>query len=148
MRSNASRLVYAISKTTRIERSRGVLQVYTPVKHQQNASAGVGMGRLDGKVALITGAARGQGAAEAVAFAAEGASVVMTDVLDDDGKAVAAEIGAAARYLHHDVTDEAAWQSAVALAISEFGRLDILVNNAGISVPPKPIVDVPVADYR
>ena len=106
------------------------------------------MGRLDGKVALITGAARGQGAAEAVAFAAEGASVVMTDVLDDDGKAVAAEIGAAARYLHHDVTDEAAWQSAVALAIGEFGRLDILVNNAGISVPPKPIVDVPVADYR
>ena len=106
------------------------------------------MGRLDGKVALVTGAARGQGAAEARAFAAEGASVVLTDVLDDDGHAVAGEIGAAARYQHHDVTDEAAWQSAVALAISVFGRLDILVNNAGISLPPKPIIDVPVADYR
>ena len=109
---------------------------------------GVGMGRLDGKVALVTGAARGQGAAEAEAFAVEGASVVLTDVLDDEGESVAAAIGAAARYQHHDVTDEAAWQSAVALAVSEFGRLDILVNNAGISVPPAPIIDVPVADYR
>jgi 3alpha(or 20beta)-hydroxysteroid dehydrogenase len=106
------------------------------------------MGRLDGKVALVTGAARGQGAAEARAFAAEGASVVLSDVLDDDGQAVAGEIGRAARYQHHDVTDEAAWQSAVALAVGEFGRLDILVNNAGISLPPKPIIDVPVADYR
>jgi 3alpha(or 20beta)-hydroxysteroid dehydrogenase len=106
------------------------------------------MGRLDGKVALVTGAARGQGAAEAVAFAAEGASVVLTDVLDDEGRAVAAEIGATARYEHHDVTDEDAWQRAVSMAVSEFGRLDILVNNAGISVPPRPIVEVPVADYR
>ena len=106
------------------------------------------MGRLEGKVALVTGAARGQGAAEAEAFAAEGASVVLTDVLDDEGTAVAEAIGAAARYEHHDVTDEAAWQRAVALAVSEFGRLDILVNNAGISVPPAPIIDVPVADYR
>ena len=106
------------------------------------------MGRLDGKVALVTGAARGQGAAEAEAFAAEGASVVLTDVLDDEGMAVATAIGPAARYQHHDVTDEAAWQRAVALAVSEFGHLDILVNNAGISVPPAPIVDVPVADYR
>jgi 3alpha(or 20beta)-hydroxysteroid dehydrogenase len=106
------------------------------------------MGRLEGKVALVTGAARGQGAAEARAFAAEGASVVLTDVLDDHGQAVAGEIGAAARYQHHDVTDEAAWQSAVALAVAAFGRLDILVNNAGISLPPKPIIDVPVADYR
>jgi len=106
------------------------------------------MGRLEGKVALVTGAARGQGAAEARAFAAEGASVVLTDVLDDHGQAVAGEIGAAARYQHHDVTDEAAWQSAVSLAVATFGRLDILVNNAGISLPPKPIIDVPVADYR
>jgi len=72
----------------------------------------------------------------------------VTDVLDDDGHAVAAEIGATARYQHHDVTDEDAWQRAVALAVTEFGRLDILVNNAGISLPPKPIIEVPVADYR
>src|SRR4029079_10051942 len=109
---------------------------------------GWGMGRLDGKVALITGAARGQGAAEARVFAAEGASVVLTDVLDDDGYAVAAEIGATARYQHHDVTDEDAWQRAVALAVTEFGRLDILVNNAGISLPPKPIIEGPVAASR
>jgi 3alpha(or 20beta)-hydroxysteroid dehydrogenase len=72
----------------------------------------------------------------------------LTDVLDEEGTAVAAAIGAAARYQHHDVTDEAAWRRAVAFAVSEFGQLDILVNNAGISVPPAPIVEVPVADYR
>jgi 3alpha(or 20beta)-hydroxysteroid dehydrogenase len=106
------------------------------------------MGRLEGKVALVTGAARGQGAAEAVAFAAEGAQVVLTDVLDEEGRVVAKEIGAAARYEHLDVTDEDEWQQAVARAVAEFGRLDILVNNAGISVPPRPIIENPVTDYR
>jgi 3alpha(or 20beta)-hydroxysteroid dehydrogenase len=88
--------------------------------------------RLEGKVALITGAARGQGEAEARLFAAEGASVVLGDVLDADGEAVAKDIGDAAVYTHLDVTDEEQWQSAVALAEERFGPLGVLVNNAGI----------------
>jgi 3alpha(or 20beta)-hydroxysteroid dehydrogenase len=90
------------------------------------------MGRLDGKVAIITGAARGQGEAEARLFAAEGAKVVLADVLDDQGEAVAAEIGDAAMYTHLDVTDEAQWQAAVELAEQRFGPVTVLVNNAGV----------------
>src|SRR5688572_7751243 len=89
-------------------------------------------GRLDGKVALITGGARGQGAAEARLFAAEGAKVVIGDVLDDDGEVLAKEIGEAAAYHHHDVTDETQWSDIVATTTATFGRLDVLVNNAGI----------------
>ena len=88
--------------------------------------------RLDGKVALITGAARGQGEAEARLFVAEGARVVLGDVRDELGEKVAASLGEAARYVPLDVTREDPWQRAVALAESEFGRLDVLVNNAGI----------------
>jgi len=88
--------------------------------------------RLDGKVALITGAARGQGEAEARLFVAEGARVVLGDVRDELGEKVAASLGAAARYVRLDVSQEALWQRAVALAESEYGRLDVLVNNAGI----------------
>jgi 3alpha(or 20beta)-hydroxysteroid dehydrogenase len=91
------------------------------------------MARLDGKVALITGGARGQGAAEARLFAADGAKVVVTDLLDDEGKAVARETGG--RFMHHDVTDEAHWAAVVAETVQEHGRLDILVNNAGIGSP-------------
>ncbi|MBB84022.1 MAG: 3-alpha-hydroxysteroid dehydrogenase [Deltaproteobacteria bacterium] len=90
------------------------------------------MGRLDGKVALISGGARGQGEAEARLFASEGARVVLADVLDDAGKKVAAEIGDAARYVHLDVTREDQWQAAAAQAVSEFGSLTVLINNAGI----------------
>ncbi|HET6774063.1 MAG TPA: glucose 1-dehydrogenase [Acidimicrobiales bacterium] len=90
------------------------------------------MGRLDGKVAMITGGARGQGAAEGRLFAAEGARVVLADVLDDEGRAVADEIGDAARYVHLDVTDEARWQAAVEAAEAAFGPVTVLVNNAGI----------------
>ena len=90
------------------------------------------MGRLDGKVALISGGARGQGAAEARLFAAEGARVVLADVLDDEGAATAAEIGDAARFVHLDVTDESQWQAAVAAAEEAFGPVTVLVNNAGI----------------
>lgn len=88
-------------------------------------------GRLDGKVAIITGAARGQGAAEARLFAAEGARVVLADVLDDEGQAVAAEIGDAARYVHLDVSSEGDWDAAIAAA-EAMGPLTTLVNNAGI----------------
>ena len=88
--------------------------------------------RLDGKVALITGAARGQGEAEARLFTEAGACVVLADVLDELGEAVAADIGDSARYVHHDVRDEASWAQAVGVATDTFGRLDVLVNNAGI----------------
>ena len=90
------------------------------------------MGRLDGKVALITGAARGQGAAEARLFVAEGASVMLGDVLDADGEIVAKELGASAVYRHHDVTSENDWAAIVADTKSQFGRIDVLVNNAGV----------------
>ncbi|MCU1378151.1 MAG: 3-oxoacyl-[acyl-carrier protein] reductase [Acidimicrobiales bacterium] len=88
--------------------------------------------RLDGKVALITGGARGQGAAEARLFVREGAKVLVTDVLDAEGDALAAELGDVGRYRHHDVTSADDWASAVDEAISTFGSLDVLVNNAGI----------------
>ena len=90
------------------------------------------MGRLDGKVILISGAARGQGAAEAVLFAKEGAKVVLADVLDDLGRGVAGEIGGAAIYQHLDVTSESDWAAAVDQATTRFGKLDVLINNAGI----------------
>jgi 3alpha(or 20beta)-hydroxysteroid dehydrogenase len=89
------------------------------------------LGRLDGKVALITGAARGQGAAGARALVAEGARAVLSDVLEE-GVAVAGELGTAATFLRHDVANEADWAAAVALAVERFGRLDVLVNNAGL----------------
>jgi len=88
------------------------------------------MGRLDDKVAIITGGARGQGAAEGELFAREGARVVLTDILDEIGEKQATAIGG--QFLHHDVTDEAAWQQVVDSVIKSHGRVDVLVNNAGI----------------
>ncbi|WP_019811848.1 glucose 1-dehydrogenase [Saccharomonospora halophila] len=90
------------------------------------------MGRLSGKVALITGAARGQGAAAARRFVDEGARVMLTDVTDDEGRNVAAALGDAAGYEHLDVTDEGQWSAVVARTVSAFGSLDVLVNNAGL----------------
>lgn len=90
------------------------------------------MGRLDGKVAIVTGAARGTGATTARLFAQEGARVVLADVQDDLGRSVANEIGPSALYLHLDVTSEPDWQSAVAETLARFGRLDVLVNNAAV----------------
>ena len=92
--------------------------------------------RLQGKVAIITGGARGQGEAEARMFAREGAKVVFGDVLDDEGRQVETEIAAAggeAVYVRLDVTDEDSWREAVGTAVSRFGKVDILVNNAGIA---------------
>ncbi len=90
------------------------------------------MGRLDGKVAIITGGARGQGEAEVRLFAAEGAKVVVTDVLVDEGQAVADSLGDSAVFLRQDVSREDDWEAAINLATERFGGLDVLVNNAGI----------------
>jgi 3alpha(or 20beta)-hydroxysteroid dehydrogenase len=90
--------------------------------------------RLAGKVALITGSARGQGEAEARRFVAEGARVMVTDVDDELGSALADQLGEGAAYHHLDVTDPSAWARAVDATVTRWGRLDVLVNNAGIGV--------------
>ncbi|MFG2140021.1 glucose 1-dehydrogenase [Streptomyces sp. NPDC048650] len=88
--------------------------------------------RLDGKVAVVTGAGRGQGAAEARLFAEAGARVVLTDVREEEGRAVADGLGEAAVFVRHDVTDAEGWAAVAGTALSSFGRLDILVNNAAL----------------
>ena len=90
------------------------------------------MGRVDGKVVLLSGGARNIGGASARMLVAEGAKVVVGDLLDEEGKSLADDLGDAARYVHLDVTSEEDWAGAVALTVAEFGRLDVLVNNAGI----------------
>jgi len=100
------------------------------------------MGKLDGKVALISGGARGQGAVEAETFVREGAKVVFGDVRDAEGEKIEAAIQAAggqAIYVHLDVTREIDWQAAVEAAVERYGKLDILINNAGIVIPRVPI---------
>jgi cyclopentanol dehydrogenase len=94
------------------------------------------MGRLDGKVILISGGARGQGALETELFIAEGAKVVFGDILDDEGRSVEQRItesGGEAVYTHLDVTRDSDWEEAVHVAVGRFGKLDVLVNNAGIA---------------
>ena len=91
--------------------------------------------RLEGKVALISGGARGMGAAEARLFASEGAKVVIGDLLEDEGRRTEAQLneaGGECLFLRLDVTSESNWRDAVATTVARFGRLDILVNNAGI----------------
>jgi 3alpha(or 20beta)-hydroxysteroid dehydrogenase len=90
------------------------------------------MGRVLGKVALISGGARNIGGASARMLVAEGAKVVIGDLLDDEGAALAEELGDAARYVHLDVTSEEDWRNAVEFTVAEFGKLDVLFNNAGI----------------
>ena len=93
------------------------------------------MGRLDGKVAIISGGAKGQGAEEARLFAQEGAKVIIGDILDREGMQIESEIaeqGGEAKFVHLDVSSEEDWSRTVDLSMSEYGRLDILVNNAGI----------------
>ena len=105
--------------------------------------------RLEGKVAFISGGAQGMGAAEARLFAAEGAMVAIGDVLEEEGRRVAAQIGEAggkAIFLALDVTSESQWQDAIASTVAEFGKLDILVNNAGI-VGHGTVENTTVADW-
>ena len=109
------------------------------------------MGRLDGKVALISGGARGQGAAEVNLFAQEGAQVAFGDILDEEGRKVEEqirELGGEATYLHLDVTQEGDWRRVVELVESKYGKLDILVNNAGISLGTRSIEEITVEDWE
>ena len=92
--------------------------------------------RLEGKVAIISGASGGMGAEEARLFAREGAKVVIADIIDDDGEAVARQIedsGDEAIYVHTDVTSAESWDALVQATLNKYGKIDILVNNAGIS---------------
>src|SRR4051812_4536136 len=90
------------------------------------------MGRLDGKVAIVTGGAMGQGAGIVRAYVAEGARVVVADVAKEQGQALADELGPAAHFADHDVSDPAAWATLVADANERFGPVNVLANNAGI----------------
>ena len=103
--------------------------------------------RLAGKVALVSGGSRGMGAATVRQFHAEGASVVAADVLDDDGKALADELGDRVRFVHLDVTSEEQWQAAVEQTEREFGKLNVLVNNAGI-LKFNAVADTPLDEFR
>ena len=108
------------------------------------------MGKLDRKVALISGGARGMGAATAKKFAREGAKVILGDIRDADGTKVKETIsseGGEAVYVHLDVTDESDWRNAVATAITRYGGLHILINNAGIGIPRVPIDQLAVEDW-
>ena len=102
------------------------------------------MGKLEGNIAIITGGARGQGAAEGKLFAAEGATVILTDVLDDIGEQTAGQLSV--EYLHHDVTSEAGWAEVVRDVVSRHGRIDTLVNNAGI-LHASSLVNYQTADW-
>ena len=107
------------------------------------------MARLEGKVALISGGARGQGAVEARMFAEEGASVVIGDILDEQGRQTEAELqelGYNVTYVHLDVTSESDWEAAVQTAVSTYGKLDVLLNNAGILIR-KNIEETTEADW-
>jgi 3alpha(or 20beta)-hydroxysteroid dehydrogenase len=105
------------------------------------------MNRLAGKVAIITGGARGMGAATSRLFAAEGARVIIADVLDAEGGTLAREIGEAALFLHHDVSDEDSWRQLLRDAVAHFGGVDVLVNNAGILMM-KGLLDIQKAEFE
>ena len=106
------------------------------------------MGRLDNKVAIVTGAARGMGAAHVRRFVKEGAKVVITDILEEDGKKLANELGENAIFIKHDVTNADDWKNVIQKAEETYGLVNILVNNAGIDVPEVSMEDYPEETYR
>lgn len=106
------------------------------------------MNRLEGKVAIITGAASGMGAAHVKMFIEQGAKVVITDIQEDKGNELASSQGEHAIFVKHDVTDEKDWENVAKKAVDTFGKVDILVNNAGIDYPETDIEDVTTEAYR
>ena len=106
------------------------------------------MSKLDGKVAIVTGAAQGMGESHARVMVAEGAKVVMTDVNAASGTAIAEELGSNALFVEHDVTSPADWARVMQAAEAEFGTVDVLVNNAGILGPIAATVDLPLDDFN
>lgn len=106
------------------------------------------MNRLEGKVAIITGAASGMGAEHVKMFIEQGAKVVITDIQEDKGRELASKHGEQAIFVKHDVTDENDWESVAKQAVDTFGKVDILVNNAGIDYPETDIEDVTTEAYR
>src|ERR1700742_4861689 len=103
--------------------------------------------QLSGKVCLVTGGSRGMGECTVRRFHAEGATVIAADILDDEGKALADELGERVRYVHHDVSSEDGWASLVAEVERDHGRLDVLVNNAGILLF-NAITDTPLEELQ
>ena len=106
------------------------------------------MKRFDGKTVIVTGGSRGMGEAHVRGFADEGASVVIADVLEDAGRALARELGDRALFVRLDVSSEADWASAVTTAEDAFGPVSVLVNNAGITHGMQPLADIEPADWR
>lgn len=105
------------------------------------------MGRVEGKTAIITGAASGLGLADAKALAAEGANIVLTDINEEKGRAAAASIGGGAKFIKHDVGSEEGWKAVLAETERSFGGLDILVNNAGVVILSSP-EDCTLEEFR
>lgn len=105
------------------------------------------MNRLKDKVAIVTGGARGMGAATVRLFVEEGAAVVIADVLEAEGRKLADELGERAAFVHHDVTDERSWQSLIERSNAAFGQIDVLVNNAGVLLF-KTIADTSRAEFE
>jgi 3alpha(or 20beta)-hydroxysteroid dehydrogenase len=106
------------------------------------------MGRLSGKVAVITGASQGMGEAHAKAFVAEGAKVILTDINAEAGATLAASLGESALFVRHDVADAAGWAAVVAQGEARFGPINVLVNNAGIIGPVAQTIDLAEADFQ
>ncbi|MEV8150991.1 glucose 1-dehydrogenase [Arthrobacter sp. NPDC080073] len=106
------------------------------------------MGRVSGKVVIVTGGARGIGGETVRLLAAEGANVVIADLLDVEGKKLADELGDAVTFVHHDVTDRESWKRAVAVARDNFSGLDVLVNNAGIDNMRVPLNEVSPEEWQ
>lgn len=106
------------------------------------------MGRLGGKIAIITGAAQGMGESHARAFVREGARVVLTDINEEGGAALAEELGSNAVFVRHDVSDEAGWAEVIAATEAAFGSANVLVNNAGVIGPVKGILDFTGAEFQ
>ncbi len=104
-------------------------------------------GRLNGKVAIITGASQGMGSAHARGFVAQGAKVILTDINEEAGEKLADELGDSALFVRHDVADANAWKSVVQKGESKFGAINVLINNAGILGPISSTIDLPAEDF-